>query len=110
VGRTRRPFQISNIPALAGRGGTGNRGPGSFMCRAHRRGKPGFSTYARGRGRETDSLLEGAGFEPSVPAVKERPFVRNFDFRTAVTDRSGDNQEGRMVRIRLPPAGGQFST
>jgi hypothetical protein len=60
-----------------------------------------FDLRTRTRTRDY-SLLEGAGFEPSVPAVKERPFVRNFDFRTAVTDRSGDNQEGRMVRIRLP--------
>jgi hypothetical protein len=36
-------------------------------ARAHPRGKPGFSTFEGGCGRETDSLLEGAGFEPSVP-------------------------------------------
>jgi hypothetical protein len=30
-------------------------------------GKPDFSTYESGCGRETDSPLEGEGFEPSVP-------------------------------------------
>src|SRR5207253_6099901 len=41
--------------------------PGRRASRAHPRGKPGFSTCARGRGRETDSPLEGGGCEPSVP-------------------------------------------
>ena len=35
--------------------------------RAQPRGKPGFSTLDSSSGRETDSPLEGAGFEPSVP-------------------------------------------
>jgi hypothetical protein len=35
--------------------------------RAHPLGKPGFSTYESGCGRETDCPLEGDGFEPSVP-------------------------------------------
>jgi hypothetical protein len=39
--------------------------------RAHPRGKPGFSTYEGGFGRETDSPLEGDGFEPSVPRVMD---------------------------------------
>ena len=34
------------------------------------RGKPGFSTLESGSGRETDSPLEGAGFEPSVPRLR----------------------------------------
>src|SRR5207237_7465371 len=41
--------------------------PGRQAGRAHPRGKPGFSTFESGCGRETDCLLEGAGFEPSVP-------------------------------------------
>ena len=39
-------------------------------------GKPGFSTLERGCGRETDSLLEGEGFEPSVPPVRGKQFRR----------------------------------
>src|SRR5438132_12659638 len=41
--------------------------PGRQTTRAHPRGKPGFWTFESGCGRETDSLLEGEGFEPSVP-------------------------------------------
>jgi hypothetical protein len=41
--------------------------PGRQASRAHPRGKPGFWTFESGCGRETDSLLEEAGFEPSVP-------------------------------------------
>src|SRR6266446_1897873 len=41
--------------------------PGRQASRAHPRGKPGFSTFESGCGRETDSLLVGEGFEPSVP-------------------------------------------
>ena len=41
--------------------------PGHQASRAHPRGKPGFSTFESGCGRETDSPLEGTGFEPSVP-------------------------------------------
>ena len=40
--------------------------------RAQPRGKPGFSTPESSSGRETDSPLEGAGFEPSVPGC-DRP-------------------------------------
>src|SRR4029077_3201309 len=41
--------------------------PGRQACRAHPRGKPGFWTFESGCGRETDSPLEGDGFELSVP-------------------------------------------
>src|SRR6202011_5846937 len=41
--------------------------PGRQASRAHPRGKPGFWTFESGCGRETDSLLEGDGFELSVP-------------------------------------------
>src|SRR5438046_10381470 len=41
--------------------------PGRQASRAHPRGKPGFWTFESGCGRETDSPLEGTGFEPSVP-------------------------------------------
>ena len=36
--------------------------------------KPGFSTFKRECGRETDSPLEGDGFEPSVPGEIGRVF------------------------------------
>jgi hypothetical protein len=53
--------------------------PDRQAVRAHPRGKPGFSTFESGCGRETDSPLEGAGFEPSVPllvlTVSESPLV-----------------------------------
>ena len=41
--------------------------PRRQLSRAHPRETPGFSTYEGGCGRETDSPLEEAGFEPSVP-------------------------------------------
>src|SRR5712671_2531229 len=41
--------------------------PGRQASRAHPRGKPGFWTFESGCGQETDSPLEGSGFEPSVP-------------------------------------------
>ena len=41
--------------------------PGRQTSRAQPRGKPGFSTLESSSGRETDSPLEGTGFEPSVP-------------------------------------------
>jgi len=44
--------------------------PGRQASRAHPRGKPGFWSFESGCGRETDSLLEGTGFEPSVPPRK----------------------------------------
>jgi hypothetical protein len=43
-------------------------GPGHQASRAHPRGKPGFSTLKCVAGEETDSLLEGIGFELTVPA------------------------------------------
>ena len=44
--------------------------PGREASRAHPRGKPGFSTFDSGCGRETDCLLEGDGFELPVPREK----------------------------------------
>ena len=41
--------------------------PGRQASRAQPRGKPRFSTRKSSSGRETDSPLEGSGFEPSVP-------------------------------------------
>src|SRR5271166_6529270 len=48
-----------------------------------RRGKPGFSTYEGGFGRETDSPLERKGFEPSVP--RRGPTVVDITPPTAPT-------------------------
>jgi hypothetical protein len=45
--------------------------PRRQLSRAHPRETPGFSTYEGGCGRETDSPLEGGGFEPSVPLYGE---------------------------------------
>src|ERR1700730_8183808 len=46
----------------------------------HLRGKPGFLTLESGCGRETDCLLEGAGFELPVPRVLEpSQFIRLLD-------------------------------
>src|SRR5262249_25050962 len=45
--------------------------PRRHSSRAHPREKPGFSTYESDLGRETDSPLEGTGFEPSVPLVRK---------------------------------------
>src|SRR5271169_7246393 len=50
--------------------------PGRQASRAHPRGKPGFSTFEGGCGRETDSLLERDGFETSVPG--ERAYGLNL--------------------------------
>src|SRR5208282_1551842 len=50
--------------------------PARQASRAHPRGKPGFSTYESGFGRETDSPLEGAGFEPAVPGESGFDFAR----------------------------------
>jgi hypothetical protein len=44
--------------------------PHRERSRAHPRGKPGFLTHEGRLLRETDSLLEGAGFEPSVPRLQ----------------------------------------
>src|SRR5947208_16891449 len=47
--------------------------PGRQASRAHPRGKPGFWTFESGCGRETDSPLEGDGFEPLIPPRRTPP-------------------------------------
>jgi hypothetical protein len=64
--------------------------PGRQASRAHPRGKPGFWTFESGCGRETDSLLEGDGFEPSVPRQKDNAF----------RDSSFPNMRARHRRLR----------
>ena len=54
-------------------------------ARAHPRGKPGFSTFEGGCGRETDSLLEGTGFEPSVPRERDYAFRERLCSRDRFT-------------------------
>jgi hypothetical protein len=49
--------------------------------RAHPPGKPGFSTYEGGFGRETDSPVERDGFEPSVPRDRDDGFRSNSPAR-----------------------------
>ena len=84
--------------------------PGRQASRAHPRGKPGFWTFESGCGRETDSLLEGAGFEPSVPRERLVPsFSFTPTFPLARVNRpdpipKANITRGPMVRIRLPPA------
>src|SRR5438132_7007826 len=56
--------------------------PGRQASRAHPRGKPGFWTFESGCGQETDSLLEGTGFEPSVPRGKGPRLRVSFLFRS----------------------------
>jgi hypothetical protein len=58
--------------------------------RAHPLRKPGFSTFENGCGIETDSPLEGDGFEPSVPGTKEPVFVAEGELR----DRTGAAKKG----------------
>jgi hypothetical protein len=41
---------------------------------AHSRGKPGLLTHEDKVPRDTDCLLEGGGFEPSVPVSRRRVF------------------------------------
>src|SRR5712672_3633569 len=78
-----------------------------------------------GCGRETDCLLEGTGFEPSVPPRKRRPWREapqptivvsrddlclitpsNLSIRRppSATAERPFARAGPMVRIRLPPA------
>jgi hypothetical protein len=47
---------------------------------AHPREKPGFSTSARYFSRETDCLLEGDGFELSVPLRSSVPYTPKRSF------------------------------
>jgi hypothetical protein len=61
--------------------------PRRQASRPHPRGKPGFSTLERGCGRETDSLLEGDGFEPSVPLTEAVGFSRGMRRRERSTRR-----------------------
>jgi hypothetical protein len=69
--------------------------------------KPGFSTYETGCGRETDSLLEGDGFEPSVPGAKEPVFGGESELRVIETGHPTKScflYAVPIVRIHLPPA------
>jgi len=102
--------------------------PGRQASRAHPRGKPGFWTFESGCGRETDSLLEGTGFEPSVPLLRKallgvanrrRRHERRSHLQVQV--RNGNDclewlptalpfAQGPRVRIRFPPAASQRRT
>src|SRR6202022_3061710 len=59
------------------------------------RGKAGFSTFESGCGRETDCLLEGDGFELSVPR-RERRFLSGRGTVTGAT--RGDLERGPALR------------
>ena len=47
--------------------------PGRQARRAQPRGKLGFPPLDSSSGKETDTPLEGAGFEPSVPLANQHP-------------------------------------
>jgi len=64
--------------------------PGRQARRPEPSGKPGFLSYESGCGRETDSPLEGDGFEPSVPGTKEPVFVAGSELR----DQTGTAKKG----------------
>jgi hypothetical protein len=78
--------------------------PGRQANRAHSRGKP---TFERRCGRETDSLLEGDGFELSVPG--RETFKLSWETGLLSRKRSGSVGEPK-VRIHLPPAASQERT
>ena len=50
---------------------------GRQAIRANPRGKPGFSTFESGCGRETDCLREGSGFELSIPLASGAHSLRS---------------------------------
>ena len=69
--------------------------PRRHSSRAHPREKPGFSTYESDLGRETDSPLEGGGFEPSVPREIGRGFEPSpVPGRTAAKPRGALRRSG----------------
>src|SRR6202521_1342577 len=68
--------------------------------RAHPRGKPGFSTYEGGFGREPDAPLEGEGFEPSVPRQKDNAF-RDSSFPTCARATAAFENARRPVQHLL---------
>ena len=63
---------------------------------AHPRENPGFSTYEGGFPRETDSLAEGEGFEPSVLRKRDNGFeIAPFD-GAAAGHRASDLSPGTL--------------
>ena len=99
----------------------GRRGPGSQRARpfsrphasTDRRKSGGSSGTAAVGTAQTDSLLEGDGFEPSVPArrkLSRSDYVGCIRASRKVGVNENDNTRtpgayaGPMVRIRLPPA------
>ena len=66
--------------------------------------KAGFSTFENDCGRETDCLLEGDGFEPSVPP-REKPTSSPVETRSLEPPRGGDGMsaptgKGQCVQQR----------
>ena len=60
--------------------------------------KAGFSTFESGCGRETDCLLEGDGFELSVPLAKERRFRPLITRNSLTTTPSAFQIGGNSIR------------
>src|SRR4029077_10527238 len=76
--------------------------------RAQPRGKPGFSTPDSSSGRETDSPLEGTGFEPSVPRQEKWSMPSSSDQtrvgRTLTLGGGAESSlEGREIDLSVSP-------
>jgi hypothetical protein len=72
------------------------------------RGKPRFSTLESRSGRETDSPLEGTGFEPSVPRQEKWSMPSSSDqtrVGRTLTLRGGaeSSLEGREIELSVSP-------
>src|SRR6202011_3963952 len=75
---------------------------------AQRRGKPRFSTLDSSSGRETDSPLEGDGFEPSVPRQEKWSMPSSSDQtrgdRTLTLGGDAESSlEGRDIELSVSP-------
>src|SRR5205823_6856025 len=76
--------------------------------RAQPRGKPGFPTLDSSSGRETDSPLEGTGFEPSVPRQEKWSMPSSSDqtrVGRTLTLRGGaeSSLEGSDIELSVSP-------
>jgi hypothetical protein len=84
------------------------------LCRPHRersraypRGKPGFLTHEDRLLQETDSLLEGDGFEPSVPHQRYMQTLKSPQIASSGRRRSARTLlfRCRLCRPDLTPSG-----
>jgi hypothetical protein len=80
--------------------------PGRQPSRAQPRGKPGFSTLESSSGRETDSPLEGDGFELQVPRQIGNALLIGDESDAMLFKADDDNGFGRDTDS--PVEGGGF--